>query len=399
MGGLMEAPDRAVVDGQVQFGRFNKPFRELNLLDARCGIPRLFGLRRLRLKEWVHFALIHPDWYLSMAVVDAGFMATSWLHVFDRQKSKAFEHVRKLPPWKFHAPANVLDHSAEFETRGYRVFVHNHVENHMHLLQIEVSAQRSLPSVSGTVTPHEDPARTQPLVAMLPLGPNRPMFTHKSGGPVSGSLEIAGQRVEFTPNRDAGLLDFHKAYYPRQTFWRWATFATIDSSGNLLGVNLTQNVIKDDERFNENCIWHGNSLSLAGAARFDRTRADHRQELAEDYVELIAELTEATGEARAVDLAGRLGVTAATVANAIARLQRDGYVRSEPYRAIFLTERGRALAAYCRRRHRIVLALLAALGVDPATAEQDAEGIEHHVSEPTLAAIERWLARQGITID
>jgi DtxR family manganese transport transcriptional regulator len=136
-----------------------------------------------------------------------------------------------------------------------------------------------------------------------------------------------------------------------------------------------------------------------GAARFDRTRADHRQELAEDYVELIAELTEATGEARAVDLAGRLGVTAATVANAIARLQRDGYVRSEPYRAIFLTERGRALAAYCRRRHRIVLALLAALGVDPATAEQDAEGIEHHVSEPTLAAIERWLARQGVSID
>lgn len=131
------------------------------------------------------------------------------------------------------------------------------------------------------------------------------------------------------------------------------------------------------------------------AASFDRTRSDHRHELAEDYCELIAELTEATGEARAVDLATRLGVTAATVANAIARLQRDGYVKSERYRAIFLTERGRELAAYCRRRHRVVLALLEVLGVDPATAEQDAEGIEHHVSAPTLAAIERWLARHG----
>jgi DtxR family manganese transport transcriptional regulator len=139
--------------------------------------------------------------------------------------------------------------------------------------------------------------------------------------------------------------------------------------------------------------------AAARAVSFDRTRADHRLELAEDYVELIAELIETTGEARAVDLAGRLGVTAATVANAIARLQRDGYVKSEPYRAIFLTERGKELAAYCRRRHRIVLALLAALGVDPATAEQDAEGIEHHVSEPTLAAIERWLARQGIPLE
>jgi hypothetical protein len=269
MGRLMETPDRAVVEGQVQFGRFATPFRDLNLLDARCGIPRLCGLRQLRLKEWVHFALIHPDWYVSIAVVDAGFMATSWLHLFDRKNRKAFEHARKLPPWKFHAPTNVWNHSAEFETRGYRVFVHNHVENQVHMLQIEVGAERSLPSVSGTVMLHEDPARTQPLVAMLPLGPNRPMFTHKSACPISGALEIAGQKVEFTPNRDVGLLDYHKAYYPRQTFWRWATFATIDSTGNLLGVNLTHNVIKDDERFNENCIWHGNSLSLVGAARFD----------------------------------------------------------------------------------------------------------------------------------
>ena len=39
MGKLLETPDRAVVDGQVQFGRFARPFRELNLLDAQCGIP------------------------------------------------------------------------------------------------------------------------------------------------------------------------------------------------------------------------------------------------------------------------------------------------------------------------------------------------------------------------
>jgi len=269
MGSLLETPDRAVVDGQVQFGRFARPFRELNLLDAQCGIPRLGGLRQLRLKEWVHFGLIHPDWYVSMAVVDAGFLITSWLHLFDRQNRKAFEHVRKLPPWRFRAPANVRNHSAELKTHGYHVFVHNHVENQAHQLQIEVRAERSLPSVSGTVLLHEDPAWTQPLAAMLPLGQNRPMFTYKSACPFSGALEIAGQRVEFDPNRDAGLLDYHKAYYPRKTFWRWATFATFDSSGNLLGVNLTHNVIKDDERFNENCIWHGNSLSLVGAARFD----------------------------------------------------------------------------------------------------------------------------------
>ncbi len=265
----LETPDKAVVDGQVQFGRFLKPFRELNLLDAQCGTPRLFGLRRFRLKEWEHWAVMHPDWYLSVAVVDLGFLVTSWVHVFDRRNSKAFEHVRKLPPWKFRTPANVLNHSGKVKTRGYHVFVHNNLEQQAHHLRIKVREERFLPSVTGTLLFSEDPARTQPLVAMLPLRHNRPMFTHKSACFASGALEIGGEKVEFTPNRDVGLLDYHKAYYPRHTFWRWATFATIDVSGKLLGVNLTHNVIKDDERFNENCIWHGNSISLLGAARFD----------------------------------------------------------------------------------------------------------------------------------
>jgi DtxR family manganese transport transcriptional regulator len=126
------------------------------------------------------------------------------------------------------------------------------------------------------------------------------------------------------------------------------------------------------------------------AAQFGRTRRDHRTEIAEDYVELIADLIEGMGEARAVDLAGRLGVTNATVNNTVARLQRDGLVRSEPYRSIFLTEKGWQLARHCRRRHAIVLAFLKLIGVSDEVAAIDAEGIEHHVSAETLEAFERF---------
>jgi DtxR family manganese transport transcriptional regulator len=131
----------------------------------------------------------------------------------------------------------------------------------------------------------------------------------------------------------------------------------------------------------------------AQAASFDRTRSDHRSEVAEDYVELIADLIDAKGEARAVDLAERLGVSSPTVNNTVARLQRDGLVQSEPYRSIFLTEDGWALAHSCRRRHEIVVDFLKALGLGEATANADAEGIEHHVSEETLAAFERFTQR------
>lgn len=122
-----------------------------------------------------------------------------------------------------------------------------------------------------------------------------------------------------------------------------------------------------------------------------RTRAEHSQETAQDYVELIAALIEETGEARAIDLARRLGVTHVTVGRTIQRLQRDGFVTAQPYRSIFLTEKGRKLAEESRRRHIVVVQFLESLGVPTAIAEADAEGIEHHVSPETLAAFLSYL--------
>lgn len=132
---------------------------------------------------------------------------------------------------------------------------------------------------------------------------------------------------------------------------------------------------------------------LRQAARYQRVRVAHQTEVAEDYVELIDDLIEQTGEARLVDLAERLGVTNATVNNTLQRLARDGLVVSERYRSIFLTDEGRALAAEARARHELVRDFLIALGVDKHTADADAEGIEHHVSEKTLRALRRFLAR------
>ncbi|HET6378508.1 MAG TPA: manganese-binding transcriptional regulator MntR [Methylocella sp.] len=132
------------------------------------------------------------------------------------------------------------------------------------------------------------------------------------------------------------------------------------------------------------------AVRLAG--RFGHVRDAHQRELAEDYVELIADLIEQRGEARVVDLAGCLGVTNATVNNAIQRLRREGLVTSKPYRSIFLTEQGRELAEASRERHRVVREFLIALGVDAGTADTDAEGIEHHVSEATLEAFRSFLS-------
>lgn len=124
------------------------------------------------------------------------------------------------------------------------------------------------------------------------------------------------------------------------------------------------------------------------------TRRAHSTELAEDYVEVIADLIAESGEARAIDIARRLGVTHVTVTKKIARLARDGLVSTKPYRSIFLTGEGQEIAARCRERHQIVMNFLIALGVDKEVALTDSEGIEHHVSDETLAAFKRFTARK-----
>ena len=132
----------------------------------------------------------------------------------------------------------------------------------------------------------------------------------------------------------------------------------------------------------------------ARTAAVRRTRNEHAQETAQDYVELIAELIAETGEARAIDLARRLGVTHVTVGRTIQRLQREGFVTTQPYRSIFLTAAGRRLAQVSRRRHEVVVAFLTSLGISETMAQSDAEGIEHHVSAETLQAFVQHLRRK-----
>jgi DtxR family manganese transport transcriptional regulator len=114
----------------------------------------------------------------------------------------------------------------------------------------------------------------------------------------------------------------------------------------------------------------------AQARRFGKARAAQASALIEDYAELISDLLANEGEARPTDIARRLAT-------------------SRPYRGIFLTEAGQALAARVRSRHRLVVEVLLAIGVPTEAAEADAEGIEHHVSETTIDAFDRFLRERG----
>ncbi|WP_339732735.1 manganese-binding transcriptional regulator MntR [uncultured Gimesia sp.] len=125
----------------------------------------------------------------------------------------------------------------------------------------------------------------------------------------------------------------------------------------------------------------------------ERTRVDHATEIAEDYVEAIAEIIEEQDVCRVKDLAEYFAVSHVTVNRTVARLQRDGYATTEPYSPVELTSKGAKLAKHSRHRHEIVLRFLVAHGVSEETAATDTEGIEHHVSPETLNIMEAFISK------
>lgn len=138
-----------------------------------------------------------------------------------------------------------------------------------------------------------------------------------------------------------------------------------------------------------------NQDSAVQPERFNQARAAQSVAILEDYAEMIADLIDEHGEARITEIAQRMGVAHPTATKAVARLKREGLAISRPYRGVFLTDEGAELAVRVRARHRTVVDFLVAVGVPPETAEMDAEGLEHYVSDVTLKVFEDWLAKNA----
>ncbi len=133
-------------------------------------------------------------------------------------------------------------------------------------------------------------------------------------------------------------------------------------------------------------------LRTVSTSAFKRTRDDHASETAEDYVEAVAEFLHVAGECRVSMLAKKFGVSHVTASRIVRRLDREGLLVAPPRKPIQLSPKGLALAKRSRARHELVFAFLRALGVSKRTAEIDAEGIEHHVSQETLRHMKKFMS-------
>ncbi|HEX7180009.1 MAG TPA: transcriptional regulator MntR [Nitrososphaeraceae archaeon] len=111
----------------------------------------------------------------------------------------------------------------------------------------------------------------------------------------------------------------------------------------------------------------------------------------EDYLEVIYELIEQKGYATTVDISNYLNVSSPSVTKMMQKLDETGYLKYERYRGIRLTKEGIMIAEGIRNRHGLLAEFFKMIGVKEESANNDAEGIEHHLHPETLKKLEEFI--------
>ena len=267
---LKDTPKRLVENGKVvEWGFFKTPFRDLNLLDIKIpGLPAF--LNNFRLKEWQHYALIGGDFVLTFFFINGKYMSVSFCYFLDRNTGAFTEHHKNVPGGAARLTWDLFNGDCRFVTGNYRMEFDNRLSEGKHRARINIKGTKKKPGITAEIEMLEDLNKIQPLVSVVPIGENRPMYTHKAAVPVRGEITYGDRRISLNEKRDIILIDIQKTYYPFNTWWQWAAFAGYDKKGRLLALNLVKNMTTtDEEAYNENCLWVDGRLSKLSAVRFD----------------------------------------------------------------------------------------------------------------------------------
>ncbi len=118
---------------------------------------------------------------------------------------------------------------------------------------------------------------------------------------------------------------------------------------------------------------------------------------AEDYLKAIYTLTAEGGAAATSTLAQALELAPASVSGMVRRLADQGLLAYEPYRGATLTADGRRIALRMLRRHRLIESYLVAhLGYTWDTVHEEAERLEHAVSDTLVERIAKVLGNPRV---
>ena len=134
-----------------------------------------------------------------------------------------------------------------------------------------------------------------------------------------------------------------------------------------------------------------NSKRLESIKAAHKTKKTSSTRSEEDYLEVIAELVELKGYATTLDISRFMNVSPPSVTKMLQKLDEKKYLEYEKYHGINLTDIGKQVADTIRRKHSTLLEFFEILNVGKGIANQDTEGLEHHLNDKTIRQLRKFI--------
>ena len=134
-----------------------------------------------------------------------------------------------------------------------------------------------------------------------------------------------------------------------------------------------------------------NSKRLESIKAAHKTKKTSSTTSEEDYLEVIAELVELKGYATTLDISRFMNVSPPSVTKMLQKLDEKKYLEYEKYHGINLTDIGKQVADTIRRKHSTLLEFFEILNVGRGIANQDTEGLEHHLNDKTIRQLRKFI--------
>ncbi len=265
----MKAPHSVVSNQQYNFGRYNSPFRDVNLLDAPKSAP-INAIKSFFLREWQAFQIFTDGFFGIMAIYNTKKISLVQFILYDINEKRKIKFEKKVAPWSLEIAKGLFKTQSVYQSSDCTMNVSHDLDQGLLDIIVDIKKGKNHPSIKAKLSGQHNVEQFTPIVVCLPFNPDRGMYSHKCLMPLKGSIHIDNKEILLNVSTSNLIIDDHKGYYPYVTKYDWLTGAGFDKQGRRIGFNFTDNQIQNKEVYNENGLWIDGRLYFLPAIKMTR---------------------------------------------------------------------------------------------------------------------------------
>jgi hypothetical protein len=286
---ISKAPQKLVENGKYNLGCFNTPVKQANLIDAPAPykLPLPKALKALQLREWQAFQLQGKEHFMLIAIYNAKKISLVQFIVYDIKNNHKTKYEKKVPSWALEIPDTLYGSKASYKSNNFSIEVDHDLATSKLELSVSIKNFSGLPDVEANFKGFHDVNSYTPMVVCNPFSAGRVMYSHKCLMPMKGTLKMGDKYLQFEKENSELIIDDHKGYYPYPTVYDWVTGMGYNRENRMIGFNLTNNQVIEQEKYNENCLWFNGQLHPLAPIKVQRPQGVEGNWLIKDNYDMV----------------------------------------------------------------------------------------------------------------